>query len=355
MKPSISSFQQSTIQSNQTRNTIMCGSNNYFFHYLISKKVVIALVFAHKGSFKSRVFQTALIIDYCNEKLFRFKAIAALVLLIIIGAILPCSANLRAPGMAQFMGSGAIKKMNGIVLSEKLILECDQPYTAKHIKRGVLSSGPHSVQVTAIYTIMSPMETQISTSFVLADPMPVTVEINGKSVKTETPVKISTGESEPHRFRTIDNTLYEASFSGKLIKGLNTIAIRYRQPMGFFEAHHGYFVTSRFHSFFTYALWPLKDWNLSKDFRLDITVSTRDDTGITKVIWGSDYRIKLYGNNKEKIVTEQNDVQYQRGHQAIIKTTVLDTPRDILTVISSSDAGFPDVLTIVIGQTEDMD
>jgi len=49
--------------------SIMGTLNNCFFPYTKSKKAVISLVFAHKGSFKNIVFQTALMVIelYCHE------------------------------------------------------------------------------------------------------------------------------------------------------------------------------------------------------------------------------------------------------------------------------------------------
>lgn len=56
--------------------------------------------------------------------------------------------------------------------------------------------------------------------------------------------------------------------------GDNFIQVSYQQKLGLFERDYGYFTHSRFTEKFTYALGPLKEWQLASDFSLEITLST---------------------------------------------------------------------------------
>jgi hypothetical protein len=244
------------------------------------------------------------------------------------------NANMRAPYTMQNRGTEELRtSIRGlIVMKEDLIFDCDAPY------RGTLEEVMKQkkyVNVTAQYIIQSEQETSAHFDFISTEAVTTTVLINGKTVKPDKPVLIK--EEKHSGFHAIDNSTYSISFSGALIKDANTIRISYSHPMSVFESSYGYFTKSRFSTMFTYYLKPLREWTLDASFVMNILIRFRDDTGWSKNIFGSDYKIHAYGvSEKDKDYSDKE-----------IKTTLnKQISSDTLEVTHAFASDFPERLNI---------
>ncbi len=172
-------------------------------------------------------------------------------------------ANLRAPMWFPEAPSSFLSKVssdntaqNLEVQKERLTMDCS--YT--------------SCDVDAVYYIAAKQSERLQFEFILPVDVSVVTNINGlSSVATVSMIPYSISD----RFN--DNSsakAYKAVFTGRLNAGDNFIQINYEQKLGLFESDYGYFTHSRFTEKFTYALGPLKEWQLAPDFSLDITLST---------------------------------------------------------------------------------
>ena len=119
------------------------------------------------------------------------------------------------------------------------------------------------------------------------------VLVNGKAVPAPqpTPKPIEQG-----RTREPEDALVSVHFEGVLHEGANELRVRYRQTLAKYEMRYGYFTSSTWASAVEYELWPLHEWPLAPDFRLQVEVSFADDTwGPRRVLFGSHYTLELLG------------------------------------------------------------
>lgn len=66
--------------------------------------------------------------------------------------------------------------------------------------------------------------------------------------------------------------LYQFAFDAAIIPGENTVQVRYHQPYSFAEPWVRYFSSPPSLRYVSYELWPLKEWNLAPEFKIDLTV-----------------------------------------------------------------------------------
>lgn len=129
--------------------------------------------------------------------------------------------------------------------------------------------------VDAVYYIVAKQSESLQFEFILPTEVAVTANINGQdSIATLSMTYYDISGEQGNIEENFGRQLYKAVFYGQLNTGDNFIQIRYQQKLGLFERDYGYFTHSRFTEKFTYALGPLKEWQLAPDFSLDITLST---------------------------------------------------------------------------------
>lgn len=247
-------------------------------------------------------------------------------------------ANMRAPYF-QWYRSSQVLKISGnecTVLSEKIVFECEVP--AKGKLSSVIDKTFRS-RVEAEYAVQSDEKQNVRLDFILPSKTPLGISVNGLTVPCDPPVLIEEGGE--HGFHARDTTLYHAEFSAGLIKGVNSIKVMYSQPMNVNETEYGYFTKSRYSTWCEYELWPLKEWKRSKDFTLTITVRVADDTGLSKIVFGSDYSIAIRG-------TDNDDNRLPSKSKPVFEKYNLETNRDTLEYMTIYKTEFPDIITIAI-------
>jgi hypothetical protein len=257
--------------------------------------------------------------------------------LVVLRAVSPANANLRAPYIHQFRGVENLRTaLTGLtVLKETLLFDADQPYggtlrTAMAQKR--------MVRVTAVYTIRSDSEATGNFEFIVTVPVAASISVNNSSVAAAAPVCIETGKKGT--FICFDNSKYGISFQGHIIKGLNTVSVYYSHPMAAVETSYGYFKKSLFSTQFNYYLSPLKEWPLDTSFSLTITIRFKDDTGQIKKVFGSDYSISIAGVDEN----ESNHAGSAGKNLTFAPTEKL--PGGALEYSHTFNRNFPDILSV---------
>ncbi|HEY1405712.1 MAG TPA: hypothetical protein VF857_03800 [Spirochaetota bacterium] len=268
------------------------------------------------------------------------------VIFIILALTTHAAGNMRAPLIVTFMSSSALTKSTGTVLSERLTFDCDAPVTAANSKNETIDLLMRYARITASYTIFVERDEEISTSFILADNLPVTIILNGKNIGTSDSRPISDVPKMKRSWHTLDKSLYESSFKAKLGKGINELTITYRQPMSFSENHYGYFTTSTYITSFSYEMWPLREWTLADNFAVELNVMMSDDTGFTKIFFGSDYAVRISG--------EQNHKEGEAPVRREITGTAIPSPENMLMRKAMLDKNFPDILFVQTGLKGDL-
>jgi len=217
-------------------------------------------------------------------------------------------ANMRAPYSEKYSGSGEIHSLiDGlVVMKEELDFDCDFPYRGSldEVQRMV-----REVRTSATYWVMAKETMRTGFDFILTVERPVVASINGDLAASGAPVMLK--ERSGKGWSTPVDSRYKVSFAGELRAGLNTINVRYVQPMSVDERIGGFypfFMTSTFASYFSYDLSPLREWVIDDAFTMKVRISFKDDTGWSKALTGSDYRARVYGLSKEKV--EYNPYDY---------------------------------------------
>jgi hypothetical protein len=191
---------------------------------------------------------------------------------------LPCAthANLRGPIDRQPEASSALKQPapDLMVEYENLSFDLGVPYSGD--ARAVLDE-TRVGKVEAEYVLQAESEARHTFEFIMPQPNPVQVSINGEPILADTPVREPHDGSEAGRAE-----LWRAVFTGTLRQGRNTIRVSYQQPLGLSETDYGYFVSSKWETFLEYELWPLKAWKLAPGFRINVEISVDDDTFVLK-------------------------------------------------------------------------
>lgn len=169
-------------------------------------------------------------------------------------------ANMRAPRSINHAPSFSLRSAQTSQLTvEKERLNIDCHY--------------QSCDVQAVYFIQSDIQADMTFVFVLPDNTPVQASLSG----TLRPTTVTQDKSHSWTGPESDTRqlpLYQAAFSGNIKSGLNIINIKYNQPLTILERAYGYFTDSRSIEQFTYQLGPLKEWKLSDNFSLEVSLST---------------------------------------------------------------------------------
>lgn len=189
-------------------------------------------------------------------------------------------ANLRAPHLVEYAASGALPAAGTglIVEAETLTFAMGRPYSGDI---GDVTGMQRHATIEARYFILSADTTRHDFEFIMADANPARVTINDQPATASEPVPMEVAAGHD-----IKPKRWKVRFSGLLQKGRNTITFSYRQPVSVREARHGYFTSSKWESYVEYELWPLKEWQLSPDFKLRIAASFEDDTPLLRRLLG---------------------------------------------------------------------
>ncbi|MCE9596413.1 MAG: hypothetical protein K8S54_00445 [Spirochaetia bacterium] len=191
----------------------------------------------------------------------------------------PSFANLRAPWhIAPFpsfalVGNGAL-----IVLSEDLEFDCPALY--EDDEAGLDALQKSACKVTATYTIASSGDTRVNLEFIGPSTDAMTVNVNGAAASIATSmIPITRKQAESYgmypmcRFCASDEMpLKSGRFSAHIVKGSNTIVVRYVQQLASNEISYGYFQDSKWSQGFEYELWPLAEWVLAADFKMNLKI-----------------------------------------------------------------------------------
>lgn len=130
-----------------------------------------------------------------------------------------------------------------------------------------------SCDVQAVYKILSAKPAELEFAFILPTDTPVEARVAG-SLQIATVTPNNKYMWEPTFSSTGEQPLFQAVFRGKVSIGTNIITIKYQQPLMIREYDYGYFSSGRSVESFTYQLGPLKQWQLDKDFSLEINLSS---------------------------------------------------------------------------------
>lgn len=195
-------------------------------------------------------------------------------------------ANLRAPIESQPEPSQALKQVSPdlVVEYENLFFDLGTPYSGD---AWTVQDQKRLAKVEAHYVVQSPREAVYTFEFIMPQPNSAEVSINTEVVVAQTPERLPRDEKKQDQ---ID--LWKVTFTGKLQQGQNTIRVSYLQPLGMSEVDYGYFKSSKWKSFVDYELWPLKEWKLGPDFRINIETTVNDDTFVIKRWFTSRHNVK---------------------------------------------------------------
>ena len=220
---------------------------------------------------------------------------AALALVFCLGVSAPAEANLRAPIYVEVPPSAALKPATPdlIVEGEHLSFKLGRPYAGSE---STAYDDLRQAEIEAVYQVRAsaPAAAPVAFEFIMPSvPNAVEVLINGKAVPAHQAAPKPIEKDKP---RTREDELVSVRFEGALQEGSNELRVRYRQPLGKYEMRYGYFTSSTWASAVEYELWPLHEWQLAPDFRLQVEVSFADDTaGLRRVLFGSHYKLELLG------------------------------------------------------------
>lgn len=222
------------------------------------------------------------------------KSITPIIFFLLYLTSFSAIANLRAPQYRVTQPSHALQATNPKlkVINETLTFECRNA----------------QCQVTANYSIWSEENTIIHSSFV--SPTKVGIKILVNNLNTQTLIKQTREGDAPEEFHYghDEAPTFETFFSAQLIKGKNTILIRYEEPLSYQEYNYSHTRSiGDFEYTFQYALWPLKEWQLDENFFLSLKVSfEQNQLPWWSKLWKKMYQLKcndkLYGTQKEKRV-----------------------------------------------------
>lgn len=277
---------------------------------------------------------------------------AALALAVFLSVSAPAGANLRAPIYKVAAPSTALKAAapDLTVEGEHLSLKLGSPYSGSE---STSWNDLREAEIDAVYQVRAsaPGAAPVSFEFVMArTPSAVEALINGKAVQVTQP---TSKPIERGKQRQPDDESASVHFEGVLQEGANELRVRYRQPLGKYEMHYGYFISSTWASAVEYELWPLHEWQLAPDFRLQVEVSFADDTwGARRVLFGSHYTLELltYEGKDEKPeygCYRGGTEQCAPGHMLDGETTYAD---GIATRRLELDAKFPARLVAIVRQ-----
>lgn len=239
-----------------------------------------------------------------------------LIFILLIGTA--AYANLRAPRSLFRLPSYAMSKSGNelVVKKESLDFLCPES-SSPDIKDSTKNT---DCKVTAVYEVESEKSLNYSFEFISPSGEETQAKVNSEGVSSVKPEplvikivefpyneeqNIKNEDSVIYRFsqycrgsgcQSDQNKLYRVVFPGKLEKGLNTIKVEYKQPVGANEEKYGYVTTSKWSNQISYELWPLKEWKFDKDFSIAVKFSTING-GFFKRLFSDNVGISCIGAN----------------------------------------------------------
>ena len=188
--------------------------------------------------------------------------------------------NVRAPNTIPYLPSSSLWQVDEslIVEQETLDFRCGYYTDTPQWTDKVISQS--ACQVSATYSIQSNESKNLLFKFISQSESGIEISLNEQTVQVENIKTIQLDSKGYHKFKTVTNyqnkpvpKLYEIGFQGTLVSDkTNQLTVKYLQPMGAKEVDYGY-STGEWQSEFSYELWPLKEWKLKKDFKLQIAVT----------------------------------------------------------------------------------
>jgi hypothetical protein len=216
-------------------------------------------------------------------------------LLLLLPAALP--ANLRAPWHIQpfsafsLMPAGRVQGLT--VLGETLEFNCQALFEGDADADKLRAS---ACMVKAAYRFKSGSSANAALEFVGPSAEGLTVHVNGELTASAVS-RIEMERNAAARYAAYpacrhcasdEMPLYSAKFKAAFHSGENEIAISYTQPLSSREVSYGYFQTSKWEQGFEYELWPLKEWNLSPDFQMQVRIRS-PKPGIMARLFGDNH------------------------------------------------------------------
>lgn len=203
-------------------------------------------------------------------------------------------ANLRAPTWEDRGASQALKPANEdlVVEYENLTFDLGSPYSGSLWD---VQKQSKSAFIEAEYAVQSPREFTYTFEFIMPEPNTASISVNADEIVADAPIQLPRDEKKSNEF-----DLWKVVFTAKLLQGRNIIRINYHQPLSRKETLHGYFTTSKWQSFVDYELWPLREWKLAPDFKINIFSSIDDDTHFLKRLFTSRHTVKALAIRIEK-------------------------------------------------------
>lgn len=247
-------------------------------------------------------------------------------------------ANMRAPMGYLNHGMEEIRTdQTGLltVIKEDLHFEAGYPFLSS-----VKKANEQKVRVNAKYIIFSEKESNYTFEFVSGKASDIEILVN----KDKTDVKQLASKIESE----YEMGIYQLEFTSKINKGFNTIEASYVQKMSYIEYGYGYFFDGEFSTYLDYYLYPLKEWRLGPNFTLNISASFKDDTGFSKHIFGSDYDINMYVEDRSdylKLMQGERHYMVRPENKTPVEIDK-STPNNILKVFKQFKSDFPDVIRI---------
>lgn len=189
--------------------------------------------------------------------------------------------NMRAPTIIyQYPSYSIFSASNQLtVAKEDLEFSCPEVYKGIAQKFRMVEC-----IVTATYKILSKSQNEYNFEFILPSSNKAKVTINSNPLNLIDPKLLSFSIQQLDLYRILskehtkvgfeNQSLYSAAFNGQLKSGTNQIVVQYSQPVSTQEFGYSYFKDGRWIHSISYELWPLKEWNLSVDFQIQLKFST---------------------------------------------------------------------------------
>lgn len=269
--------------------------------------------------------------------------------------------NMNAPFQVTKYPSGALEnKSKGLfVNSENLSFECTAIYPNVSEKETYCT-------VIAKYSISADASGNHRFEFILPSKQDVEVKIQSekKSVNLEkiqandlikfgiSTILLKTSEKEESEV-----SVYIAKFEGKIEKGNSEIVVSYRQDFSISQIGKSYVSSGTYNSDFRYFLWPLKEWSMADDFKMEISVSfIPTDSTLQKIKFDTE-EIYLIGANRKYVPEKKEEWGTEKAYWT--EVNLVEIPSISKEKIDSKkntkfslNKNFPDIIRILISRTK---
>ncbi|MBL8021206.1 MAG: hypothetical protein JNM27_16170 [Leptospirales bacterium] len=208
-----------------------------------------------------------------NSRLF-----SSLILFILLSTSV--MANLRAPWqITPFPSFALVGGKALVVVAEDLEFDCPDLYKNEPDFDSLRKA---ACKVNATYRVVAKADTVVALEFIGPSTDLMTANVNGKSSEiVASGIPLTRKQAEAYgmypicRFCASDEMqLKSGRFRAILKSGENTIHVTYVQQLALREVSYGYFQDSRWSQGFDYELWPLAEWEIAPDFRMNIRIRT---------------------------------------------------------------------------------